>query len=82
MQNNPSAFADAYWSINSLNVYQSNGDVAAVSKVAASPARHQKNETAPLSSTPLAMGGGLRNAHGRGGMKKGRSLVGANKMKL
>ena len=81
MQNNPSAFADAYWLINSLNVYQSNGDVAAVSEVAVSPAGHQKNETAPLLSTPLAMGGGLPNPPGRRAMKKGRSLKGGNRIK-
>lgn len=82
VQNNPSAFAGAYWLINSLNVYQSDGDVAAVSKVTVNPAGHQKNETAPLLSTPLAMGGGLPNPPGRRGMKKGRSMMGGNRVKL
>ncbi|CAF9918794.1 hypothetical protein IMSHALPRED_004417 [Imshaugia aleurites] len=75
VQNNPSAFADAFWLINSLNVYQSNGDATAVSKVALSPARHQKNETAPLLTAPLAMGGGLPGRRGKTGMRKGRGVM-------
>lgn len=34
VQNNPSAFADAYWSVNSLKVYQSTGDNSAPSSAA------------------------------------------------
>lgn len=35
--NNPSAFANAYWSINSLKVYQSSGDTAPESSASAGP---------------------------------------------
>lgn len=80
VQNNPSAFVNAYWLINSLNVYQSDGDVAAVSHVAVSPAGHQKNETAPLLSAPLAMGGGLPGPPGKRGMRIGRGAVGGSRV--
>ncbi|CAF9927851.1 MAG: hypothetical protein HETSPECPRED_006683 [Heterodermia speciosa] len=58
VQNNPGAFADMYWLINSLKVYQSTGASNAATAV------HQllassKNETLPLSSEPLAMGGSV-----------------------
>ena len=81
MQKNPSAFANATWSIKSLNVYQSNGEVATVSEVPLNPAGHQKNETVPLLSTPLAMGGGLRNPPGKRGMRKGRDVMGGQRIK-
>ncbi|KAF6231736.1 hypothetical protein HO173_010038 [Letharia columbiana] len=81
VQNNPSAFANAFWLINSLDVYQSDGDVVAVSHVAVSPAGHQRNETAPLLSTPLAMGGGLPNPPGKRAMRRGRSMMGGNGIK-
>jgi len=58
VQNNPGAFAPAYWLVNSLQVYQSDGTPAAVSH--ASPDIVQaKNKTLPLLTQPLAMGGGL-----------------------
>ncbi|CAF9927162.1 MAG: hypothetical protein ALECFALPRED_003637 [Alectoria fallacina] len=81
VQNNPSAFANASWLINSLNVYQSNGNATAASSVAVSPAGHQKNQTAPLLSTPLAMGGGLPNPPKKRMMRKGRSMMGGNWLK-
>ncbi len=58
VQNNPSAFANAYWLINSLQVYQSDGATAAVNHVS-SNINMAKNNTLPLLTTPLAMGGGL-----------------------
>ena len=58
MQNSPGAFASAYWSILSLQVFQSDGTPAPVAH--ASPLLAQgKNETLPLLSTPLAAGGVL-----------------------
>ncbi|KAK4690975.1 hypothetical protein P7C71_g5929, partial [Lecanoromycetidae sp. Uapishka_2] len=58
VQNNPSAFANAYWLVNSLQVYQSDGTPAPVAH--ASPDVVQaKNKTLPLLTQPLAMGGGV-----------------------
>lgn len=57
VQNNPSAFANAYWLINSLQVYQSDGTPAPVSHASPSGVE-EKNETLPLGDqVPLAMGG-------------------------
>lgn len=64
VQNNPSAFTNAYWLINSLEVYQSNGATAAVSHVS-SNINMLKNNTLPLLTTPLAMGGRLRKRRRR-----------------
>lgn len=56
VENNPAAFANFYWEINSLQVYQAAGPVQAL---AHSAAIEDKNHTLPLLTTPLAMGGGL-----------------------
>src|SRR5271170_1477062 len=38
VQNNPSAFTDAYWLVNSLKVYQSNGQTSTASSWMSPPA--------------------------------------------
>lgn len=82
VQNNPSVFAEASWSINSLSIYQSsNASVASVSSFAVSPAGQEKNETAPLLSTPLAMGGRVPNQPGKKKMRKRRGMMGRNGVK-
>jgi len=56
VQNNPSAFQDSYWSINSLKVYQDNGSAAsAVSSSAAEPtAAATTAAPAPIETTTQA----------------------------
>lgn len=76
---NPTAFTNAYWSINSLNVYQSSTPAANASYVGVSPAVHQSLQAPPLLTTPIAMGGGLPNSHGRTRSRKLRSLYGRTK---
>ena len=58
VQNNPGAFADMYWLINGLKVYQTDG-AAAVAAASMPQILLAKNETLPLSTTPLAMGGSV-----------------------
>lgn len=86
VQNNPAAFADMYWLINSLRVYRDDGVVAAAAAVpvvrlgvavegvvvggvdgAGDVEGEGKNETLPLLSVPLAMGGGLPGRKSRMG---------------
>ena len=56
---NPAKFQDAYWLINSLIVYQYQSDDGNMPSPPTSHGSAAKNETAPLLSTPLAMGGGF-----------------------
>ena len=58
VRSNPASFQDAYWLINSLNVYQYQSEDGNVVPPPASHGSAAMNETAPLLSTPLAMGGG------------------------
>ncbi|KAI1613799.1 endo-1,3(4)-beta-glucanase [Exophiala viscosa] len=51
VQNNPSAFVDAYWSVNSLKVYQSNG--ASNTTSSASP---QSSSAAATATVPVSSG--------------------------
>ncbi|KAL9099127.1 MAG: hypothetical protein Q9163_005328 [Psora crenata] len=59
VQNNPRAFADAYWTINSLKTYRATGASIATSQNAITGEVKGKNNTLPLLSAPLAKGGGL-----------------------
>jgi hypothetical protein len=59
VQNNPSAFTDAYWSVNSLKVYQDNG-VASPPASSAPPAT-----SAPITSTQAVSATHTRTRHTR-----------------
>ena len=58
VQNNPSAFTDSYWLINSLKVYQATSTPTEINSLFEQPGT-PNNATAMLTSAPLAMGGGL-----------------------
>jgi len=54
VQNNPSAFTDTYWSINSLKVYQSNG-ASPQSNIATSSSMSQSTSASQAVSTTSAL---------------------------
>lgn len=75
VRNNPSAFADAYWLINSLKVYQSNGTPARLAH-ASSSILLEKNQTLPLGTQiPVAMGGGSPASNTRRGRRSAWGLT-------
>lgn len=53
VQNNPSAFADAYWAINSLKVYEQGGDATGVASVAPSSGQSLASVAQATPSAPI-----------------------------
>ena len=53
VQNNPSAFADAYWAINSLKVYEQGGTATGVASVAPSSSQSFASVAQATSSAPI-----------------------------
>jgi hypothetical protein len=55
VQNNPSAFADAYWEVNSVKVYQNNGGYIGASPT---PGASSTLKPVPSASSPASKGSG------------------------